>query len=230
MKIYLLISSMKYFTEDYNKFFKDLAKNNNKEWFHSQKKRYEESVKNPLAVFVNDLIKEVQKLGKSVKVEAKDCISRINRDIRFSKDKTPYDLHFNAFVSSGGKKDKSTPGLYVRLSPEMVGIMGGSYAPEKVHLEAIRKMLAKNGKEFRSLINARSFKSKFGDIKGEQMKRVPKEFQAAAEKEPLILNKQFYYVGEEKPSLIASPDLMKTIMFFYKAMKPVNNYITKAIK
>ena len=161
---------MQYFTEDYLNFFKDLAKNNNKEWFQSQRKRYEASVKKPLAIFVTDLISEVSK-HEEINLLAKDCVSRINRDIRFSKDKTPYNLQMNAFVSKGGKKDKSIPGLYVRLGPEMLGIMGGSYGPEKHQLEAIRMDLMNNGDAFNKLISEQKFKSRFGVIQGEKMKR-----------------------------------------------------------
>lgn len=114
---------MKYFTDDFAKFFKDLAKNNHKEWFHENKKRYESSVKYPFTLFLKDLITEIQKFGTALDIEPKDCILRINKDIRFSKDKTPYNLHYTAFISKDGKKDKSIPGLFLRFSPEEIGIM-----------------------------------------------------------------------------------------------------------
>ena len=214
---------MQYFTQDYLDFFKELAANNDKEWFHSQKKRYEESVKKPFARFTEDLIKEA-----GVNILPKEAISRINRDIRFSKDKTPYNLQLNAIVSKFGKKDKSYPGVYVRLGPEMLGIMGGCYGLEKEHLAAVRDTLANDGKPFTKLIEAKNFKDKFGSIRGEQMKRVPKEYQAAAENNPLILNKQFYYVAELDSAMICTDQLMPTILEHYKAMQPVNEYLIKA--
>ena len=221
---------MKYFNDDFIKFFKELSKNNHKEWFHSQKKRYQSSVKEPFETFVSDLILAIQKKDKNLKVEAKDCILRINRDIRFAKDKTPYNLHVTAFISKGGRKDKSIPGLFLRFSPEMVGVMGGCFAPDKNQLAAIRSSIIENPKGFPKLLQAKAFKEKFGSIKGEQMKRIPKEYQEAAEKLPLILNKQFYYVAEENPGLITSDHLMKTIMDYYKTMKPANDFLTQLIQ
>ena len=106
---------MKYFTSDFVEFFKDLAKNNQKEWFHENKKRYEASIKNPFTLFLKDLIAEIQKFDSELHIEPKDCILRINRDVRFSKDKTPYNLHYTAFISKGGKKDKSIPGFFLRF-------------------------------------------------------------------------------------------------------------------
>ncbi len=219
--------SKKYFTNDYVKFFKDLKSNNNKEWFHSQKKRYAESVKIPFANFVSDLIEAVQKHEPEIQVLPKDCISRINRDIRFAKDKTPYNLNLNAFVSKGGKKDKSVPGLFVRLAHDMVGIMGGCYGPDKEKLGKIRQAIIDNPKEFNQLISRKAFKEKFGEIEGEKMKRIPKDLREAAEKQALILNKNFYYMASEKASLISSDKLMKTLMDHYKIMKPLNDFLTR---
>ena len=102
---------MQYFTQDYLDFFTELHQNDHKEWFHSQKKRYEISVKAPFERFIGDLIDRTQEHDPALQITAKECILRINRDIRFSKDKTPYNLHRRAFVSQGGRKDKSIPGI-----------------------------------------------------------------------------------------------------------------------
>ncbi len=221
---------MKYFSKDYKQFFEDLANNNHKEWFHEQKKRYEESAKKPFLAFVTALINNLKEYEPDLSIEAKQCISRINRDIRFAKDKTPYNLHLTAFVGQGGKKDKSIPGMAIRLSPEMIGIMGGSYGMDKEQLHKFRSQLAKDNKPFKQLISEGNFKEKFGGIKGEKMKRVPKEWQEAAAAEPLILHKQCYFMTELPSSLIASEKLMPTIMEYYQAMKPVNDYLRQTIK
>lgn len=84
---------MQYFTQEYIDFFKYLSNNNHKEWFHDNIKRYENNIKKPFLNFVTSLIEEVSKIDDEVNLDAKKCISRINRDIRFSKDKTPYNLH-----------------------------------------------------------------------------------------------------------------------------------------
>ncbi len=219
---------MKYFSNDFTKFFKELKSNNQKEWFHANKKRYEAEVKKPFAKFVSDLIQELGKY-EELNVQAKDCILRINRDIRFSKDKTPYNTHVTAIISKAGRKDKSIPGLYIRLSPDMIGIMGGCYGPDKDQLARIRNTIAQDPKAFQKIISEKSFASKFGEIKGDSIKRVPKEYKEAAETEPLILKKHFYYMAEESPALISSDKLLPSVLEYYQVMKPVNDFFTKAI-
>ena len=221
---------MQYFTEDFINFFKELAANNHKEWFHENKKRYESSVKKPFTEFVGKMIEEIQKVDADLMIEPKDCILRINRDIRFSKDKTPYNLHYTAFISRGGKKDKSIPGFFVRFSPEMVGIMGGCFGPDKEQLLKIRTKIKEDPKTFRKLIEEQQFTEQFGELKGEAMKRIPKEWQQAIEKEPIIANKQFYFVTEKPSDLILSEQLIEELIGYWKIMQPLNDYLTKAIQ
>ncbi len=220
---------MQYFTADFLQFFKDLKKSNNRDWFHSQKKRYETSVKNPFQLFIGDLITEVAK-HEPCNIEPKDAILRINRDIRFSKDKTPYNTHVTAFVSATGKKNKDIPGLFLRLSADMLGIMAGSYAPDKEKLAGIRNTLMKNAKTFDRIINEKSFREKFGSVRGDQMKRIPKQYQEAARQNAWILNKQFYVMAELEPKVITSPDLMTTVMSYYHTVKPFNEFLRGAIQ
>ncbi|MEE9362348.1 MAG: DUF2461 domain-containing protein [Cellulophaga sp.] len=221
---------MKYFTPDFVEFFKDLAKNNHKEWFHENKKRYETSVKNPFTLFLKDLITEIQKFDTELDIEPKDCILRINKDIRFSKDKTPYNLHYTAFVSKGGKKDKSIPGLFLRFSPEKVGIMAGCYGVSKEQLLKIRNTIQTDLTEFKTLYSDKKLIDKFGVIQGEEHKRIPKEFQAIYEKESLIAKKQFYLVAMREIEILKSNNLINEIMAYWHTAKPLNDYLTKAIK
>ena len=96
---------MQYFIPDFIEFFKELAANNNKDWFDINRKRYTDVIKEPFKKFVLDLIVEVGKVNPKIKdIEPKDCIFRINRDIRFSKDKTPYKMNVSALIAPGGKR------------------------------------------------------------------------------------------------------------------------------
>lgn len=221
---------MQYFTEDFVQFFKELSANNHKEWFHANKKRYEASIKKPFEVFIAKMIEEMQQLGATLSIDPKDCILRINRDIRFSTDKSPYNLHYTAFISNSGRKDKSIPGIFLRFSPEMVGIMGGCFSPSKEQLQKIRTAIANDPKNFRKLIENKAFVNKFGTIKGDVIKRIPKEWQETYQQEPLIANKQFYFVAEETPDLIISASLIDTLIDYWKLMRPLNEYLTKAIQ
>ncbi len=223
-------SLMQYFTEDFSGFFKELASNNHKDWFHANKKRYETSIKKPFEVFIGKMIQEIQKFDADLQIAPKDCILRVNNDIRFSKDKSPYNLHYTAFISKGGRKDKSIPGIFLRFSQEIIGIMGGCFGPSKEQLHRIRTVISKNPEAFKTLLEHQDFVQKFGEIKGETMKRIPKEWQDACEKEPLITYKQFYFVGKQSPELITSESLVDELMNYWKVMRPVNEYLTKAIQ
>lgn len=221
---------MPWFTADFNQFFKDLAKNNNKEWFDANRKRYEASVKKPFEAFVAEAIKRIAKHDKTIDIEPKDAIFRINRDIRFSKDKTPYKLEASAVVSPAGRRDHHIPGIYFAFGPENVKFYGGAWSPDKDQLIAIREAIMKDGKGFRKVIGAKAFTTLFGTVQGEANKVLPAEFKAAAAKEPLIANKQFY-VGAEKPAkLVTDPKLMDMLMDHWLAMCPFNVWLAKAMK
>ena len=216
---------MEWFTSDFNQFFKDLAKNNNKEWFDANRKRYEDSVKRPFEAFVGELIKRIAKLDPLIGPEPKDAIFRINKDIRFSKDKTPYKLSANALISRGGRKEHGDPGIYFELGPEHVQIFGGSYAPEKDQLFRIRSKIAADPKGFKKLYAAKSFVSHFAEMQGERNKVLPAEFKQIAQEEPLIANKAFYYGATLPARTVTDPKLMDVIMDHYKAMRPMNAFL-----
>lgn len=219
---------MKHFKPEFVKFFKDLSKNNNTAWFDENRKTYEKEVKEPFAAFVGEMIQRIQKFEPDVKIKPADAISRINKDIRFSKDKTPYNTHLSANISPYGKKDKAYPGFYFQLSHDKIMVYGGAYAVEPPMLQKLRKNIAKNPKAFAAAYNDKNFKEKFGAIQGEKHKRVPEEFQEAAAKEPLIANKQFYYMGEIKADHITKDSLADTLMEYYKAGKKMNEFLRQA--
>jgi len=214
---------MQYFTKEYTKFFRALAKNNNKEWFHANKKVYSAEVRQPMIAFVEDLIIEMQKHDPEMSPVASKCLGRINRDIRFSIDKTPYNQHLFAHVTKGTKA-APVPGIAFRFGGGDCGIMSGYYNPSKSQLEGIRHKISNDLKTFQKLKSAKKFVSKFKDIQGEAYKRVPKELQGVYEQEALIANKQFYYVDVKKPDFVTSKSLLEDIMGYWLAAKPLNDF------
>ncbi len=217
------------FTSDYTQFFKDLAANNNRDWFHENKKRYENSVKEPFKAFVQELIGMVERHEGEMEIQPKDCIFRINRDIRFSKDKTPYKLNCSAIVSKGGKKDKTYPGLYVEASPEHVRVYGGVYMPDKDQTYDIREKILNKSSDFKSLYEDKKFKKYFGEIRGDKNKRTDKSFMQHAETEPMIMNKQWYWFSEMDPKILESSKLIKEIESRYIAMKPLLDFYREVL-
>jgi len=217
------------FSEEYLVFFKELAQYNKKEWFDENRKRYERFVKNPFKDFVTNLLVEIKKIDSEIEIEAKDSIFRINRDIRFAKDKTPYKIQMSAILSPGGRKNKEVPGLYIQASPENFMIYGGVHQLGKDNLYELRNFVATRNEECEALISEKRFKSTFGEILGEKSKRIPTELKEAASKHPLIYNKAFYFVQTLPAETILRDDLIPFLVEQYKIALPFNQFVRKAI-
>ncbi len=222
---------MSHLTENYSRFFMDLAPNNNSEWFNENRKRYEKDVKIPFHNLVADLITQLTKIDKNLEgTKPSDCIFRINRDIRFSKDKTPYKLSMSAAIAPGGRKNMSYPGFYFEATPEGINIYGGVYMAEKQQLEAIRNLITNNLKPFETLIAEPDFKKKYGgEILGEKQVRLAPEFKEAAQKQPLIFNKQFYFKAVLDESCLTKDNLIDILTDYFKAARPVSAFLCKAL-
>jgi len=220
---------MQYFTNEFIKFFKDLRKNNNRPWFLENKERYIEHVKEPFIKFIEDLIIAIHTQDEAVRIDHKQAIFRINRDIRFSKDKTPYKTYAGAVISPTGRKNKNIPGIYIALTNEKISIYGGAYHPTTQEIYAIRDAIAKDPKEFNKLLKDKNFKKHYGEFRGEKYKRIPKGYEDAAEICPEVINKQFFYGTELDPKLITDPKLFKTIMEYWKAGKHMKDFLYKAV-
>ena len=221
---------MKYFNQDFLNFFYLLSQNNTRDWFDQNRKMYEQEVREPFKVFVGDLVKAIrEEMDPDFKLLPKDAIFRINRDIRFSADKTPYKEHVGAIITPGGRKAKEMPGHYVHLSGGTLMIGGGAYFMEKESLYNLRKHLITNGSAFDALLAEKDFKKKYGEIQGKKNKRLPKELMVHVASNPLILNKQFYYMAEMSPKKIVSKKLLPLVMDYFKAARPVNDFLKKAM-
>lgn len=216
---------MAYFTKDLIKFLSDLEKNNDREWFNANKDRYLKSAKEPFEVFIADLIEAMSPQFESLAITPKEAIFRIYRDVRFSKNKAPYKTQVSALVNPGGRKAMSMPGVYVEISPKHVRAYSGLYQLDSKQLKNLRSHISHNLDEFTSLITNKKFKSTFGEIRGEQNKRLAKEFEADAVAQPLLFNKQFYYFTEWGPEVTTDANLVKKIVDAYKVAKPLSEFL-----
>ena len=220
---------MKYFTQDYITFFKELEKNNNRDWFQANKKRYEASVKEPFQAFVEALISSLSKIHNNLTMTPKEAIFRINRDIRFSKDKSPYKTHMAAIISEHGKKNHTRPGMYIQANHADLRVYSGVHAMDKDQLHNVRSHIAGNLKQFDKLINAAAFKKTFGEVLGEKNKRIPPEFNEAFEKQPLIANKSLYYFFKLPPKTLLSDTLIKQVVDGYKVGLPLSRFLDEPL-
>lgn len=215
-------------TQKYITFFKELEKSNNREWFHEHKKEYEKDVKEPFLNLLESLIPELIKLDPTTPQNPKEALFRINRDTRFSKDKTPYHTLLKAGFSSGGKKSK-LPGFYLGISAEKIHVGGGLFTLKGTALKAVRTSIAENTDEFVKIVNSKSFVSTFQELKGEQAKRLDKSFQPVLEKTPYIANKQFYGM-QELPLIdfVNTDKIFDTVLSSFKAINPLYQFLKQA--
>jgi uncharacterized protein (TIGR02453 family) len=221
---------MSYFSQGYLDFFMELAANNHKDWFDLHRNRYENHVKKPFAAFTQILIDQLAVQHPAFQgLLAKDCIFRINRDIRFSKDKTPYKLMCSAVVSPEGKKSTAINGIYFELTPEHVRVYGGVYEIGKDELQELREGIAAHVQEFNSLVSQSEFVQFFGEIHGEKNKVIPSEFKEAAAKQPLLYNKQFYFYATFPASLTLQENLLEVLLEAYRIGQPLEAFFNQFI-
>ncbi|WNJ20769.1 DUF2461 domain-containing protein [Pontibacter sp. G13] len=220
---------MAFFTQDFLDFFSELKENNHKDWFDEHRKRYLHTIKKPFEEFVDRMIDLIHEEDPQVMIAPKDAIFRINRDIRFSKDKRPYKENVSALISPIGKKDKLTPGFYFELSPAAIGVYGGIYFTDKDTLSQIRHFMAADLPAFNRALYDKTFRETYGEIHGDKHKRLPKDLQEPAKQQPLIFNKTFYYYTHLPAANILADDLDEQLMELYRAGTPMKNYLTQAI-
>ena len=214
--------------KEYFSFFRKLEKNNEREWFHDHKKDYEQHVKEPFHALVTEFIEKVRTVEPELQMTAKDAIFRINRDIRFSKDKSPYKTHMAAHVTRFGKKEIGRPGFYFQVDAKGGHLGGGCYQPDKESLTLIRDLIMHEGKDLHKELKKKAFKERYQELQGEKNKVLPKEFKAAAEDEPLLYNKQFFYWADVEKSLFEGSKGVSTLFTYFKAAKPVNDFFSRA--
>jgi uncharacterized protein (TIGR02453 family) len=221
---------MPYFSQDYLNFFMELAANNHKDWFDLNRARYEKHVKKPFSAFTQALIERLAVQNPEFKdLLAKDCIFRINRDIRFSKDKTPYKLMCSAVVSPEGKKSTAINGIYYELTPEHVRVYGGVYEIDKEALQELREGIASNLADFNNLITHPDFVAFYGNIHGEKNKLLPAELKSAGLEQPLLYNKQFYFYATFPAALMLEDQLLDTLLKAYEIGRPLESFFNQFI-
>ena len=212
-------------TDAYSIFFKELAQNNNKEWFHTHKKRYETDVKIPFLALLEHLLETLVAWDYRILPDPKKALFRINRDIRFSKDKSPYNTIMKAGFSPFGKKSE-LPGYYLGIDAEHVHIGGGLFMLRPPELKKVRHYIANHVDEFLTIVEHPDFKSDFGALKGEKAKRLDKSLLTVAEKTDLIYNKQFYAFAEFPiKAFYRSDKLAEEILEHYHKINPLNTFL-----
>lgn len=208
-------------------FLKNLEKNNNKEWFDANKKQYE-SVRKEWIDFVGSVIKKAGAFDPAIQhLDPKKCIFRINRDIRFSKDKSPYKNNFGMALSSTGVKEEFV-GYYLHIQPGKSFIAGGAYVPMPDKLAAIRQEIDYSFDEFKKIVSAKAFKDAFGNLSGEKLSRPPKGYEADNPAIEFLKHKSFIAEQPISDKQLMDSDFDAHLIKTLKAMKPLNDFLYRA--
>ncbi|MDX2047105.1 MAG: DUF2461 domain-containing protein [Chitinophagaceae bacterium] len=214
------------------KFLKALKKNNNKPWFDANRKTYEEAKKD-FAGFVQSVIDQFSKSDDTIKtLKAKDCMFRINRDIRFSKDKSPYKTNFGASINKGGKKSMKA-GYYFHLEPGQSFVGGGMYIPMPDELKKLRQEIDYNFNDFKKLISAKSFKSVYKDLdKSDEflLTRVPKGYAPDNPAAEYLRLKSYIAFVKFNDADLTSKELLKKTLLAFKALQPLIVFLNQAVE
>ena len=211
-------------------FLKKLKINNNREWFDSNKTEYLAS-KEIFEEFVSELIKGINKFDKKVSLDLKpkDCTFRIYKDVRFSKDKTPYKNNMSASINPGGKKS-NIPGYYFHLEPDACFLAGGVYMPMPDVLKAIRQEIDYNPLPLINVLKSASFKKEFNGLDEEdKLKNPPKGFNKDHAHSEILKNKHFIVSRKFENKVILKKEGLSKTLDSFKAMYPFLDYLRKAI-
>jgi uncharacterized protein (TIGR02453 family) len=209
-------------------FLRKLDKNNNRDWFNANKSAFVEANDNVIAV-TGELINRIAKFDPAVSgIDPKSCVFRIYRDVRFSKDKSPYKTNLGAFVAPGGKKTMS-PGYYFHVQPRMFFGAAGKHMPDPSELLKIRNAVAANTQEFLKIVESGPFKDHFGDLDGDRLSKPPKGFAADHPAIEFLKLKSFTVSEEFSAKDAVSPDYPKMLADSFKAAYPLVVFLRRAL-
>ena len=208
-------------------FLQELSTNNNKEWFDAHKPVYLEAKKS-MELLVNQVIQKISAFDSSISdQEAKKCLFRIYRDVRFSKNKEPYKTNMGAFIVPGGKKSGKA-GYYVHIEPSNSFLGGGIYMPESKILKLVREEVMFGIDEFHDIIKNPDFNAVFSKIHGEKLKRPPKGFPADFKDIELLKLKSFALMHPISERQIIQDDFVDYSSHVFNQMMPFNLFINRA--
>ena len=218
-------------TKESLQFIDDLTANNNRDWFLDHKKRYEkfkEDYQNLVAAF----LAAMKPLDATLELlEVKNCTFRINRDIRFSKDKTPYKNHLGIWMSSG-LKGANRAGFYVHLGRKESFIAGGFYSPEADDLKKVRKEIAFFYDDLEEIVNEKSFQNLFGGLdrnENNSLKNAPKDYEKDHPAIEFLKLKNFTATHIFDIKEATKSDFVKQTVEKLIVLKPLNDFINRAL-
>jgi uncharacterized protein (TIGR02453 family) len=209
-------------------FLKALEKNNNRDWFQQNRSWYEE-VKTEFEIVVNVLLHELTLIDSELStITAKDCIFRIYRDVRFSKDKSPYKNNFGAYFVKGGKKS-GFAGYYIHIESGGSFIAGGIHRPSSEILRRVRGEIYAHTDEYKSIIRQKDFIYHFGGVTGEMLKSAPSGFPKDFPEIDLLKFKSYTIIKPVTDLQICDTGFLQEALKTFSVMKRFIAFLNDAI-
>ncbi len=209
-------------------FLGELEHNNNKAWFDSHRDVYEEA-RQRFEEFVEALIDELGAFENLEGVSARECMFRINRDVRFSKDKSPYKTNLGAAIAPGGKKSTRLP-YFIHIAPHDQSLLGGGvHMPTPEQLAKWRQAVDRDASRLRKIINHKDFIRNFGPLSGEHLTGAPKGYSLEHPEIKLLQLKQFGAMHSLTDQEVLAPGFVKEAVKGFKAVKPFLDYLNDVL-
>ena len=213
-------------------FLKDLKKNNHRDWFEKNRHAYE-AAKADFAGHVQNVIDKFGKKDEEIaSLKAKDCVFRINRDVRFSKDKSPYKTNMGASFIKGGKKSVLS-GYYFHCEPGNSFVGGGLWMPEVDGLKKLRQEIDYNFDEFKKIIGSKKFVTAYKELsesEGTRLSRPPKGYEAVNPAIEYIKLKSFVAMTPVTDAELTDINLVKKITKAFETLQPFIDFINRALE
>jgi uncharacterized protein (TIGR02453 family) len=213
-------------------FIEDLKVNNNTDWMHQNKKRYE-NFKKDYHLSIASVLEEMKPLDRSLEpLEVKNCTFRINRDIRFSKDKSPYKTNIGIWLSAN-KNVKNSPGYYIHYEKDASFLAGGVWCPEVNELKKIRKEIAFFYDDLNEIVNNKEFVKEYKQISRDEnnvLKKAPKDFEINHPAIEFLKLKSFTASQKIEDNLFNDVNFATIISKKLITLKPLNNFLTRALE
>jgi uncharacterized protein (TIGR02453 family) len=210
-------------------FMKRLKRNNNRPWFEKHKDEYETFVKLPMQSLIAALQPHFERFAPEFDIHPKKSLFRIYRDVRFSKDKTPYKTHAAAhFVLRGKPKGIEGSGFYLHIEPGEVFLGGGIYMPDGDQLKKIRRSIASQSDRFLSILGQKNFKKAFGKLQGEKLQRAPQGYEPNHPMAEWLKYKQFFIWVEWPESKCHRGKFVADVASVFESATPMVRFLNEA--
>ena len=213
------------------KFLKELKKNNNKTWFDTHRKQYE-AARTDFENFIQSVLDKHAKNDTDLKeLTAKKCMFRINRDIRFAKDKSPYKTNFGASMDKGGKKS-GLAGYYFHLEPGKSFLGGGIWMPQPDALKKVRQEIDYCLDEFKKIMTARKFQTLYGKLytgDGIQLSKVPQGFDKDNPAAEYLKFKSWLVLSDLNDSALISKELVQRTVDAFSIIQPFIKFLNRPL-